>query len=35
MDIGVPERDDDGDDPWIWAWIPLEIAYIATSRTTH
>ena len=33
--LGTPERENDPDDPWAMAWLPLEVAYRTTSDTTH
>ena len=35
MMIGTPEREDDIEDPWTIAWLPVEVSYVISSRTTH
>ena len=35
LEIGTPERDDEAEDPWAIAWMPVAIAYRTTARTTH
>ena len=36
MRIDTPVRDDEtASDPWAIAWLPVEVAYRTTTRTTH
>ena len=33
--IDTPERDENAEDPWAIAWMPVDIAYRTTTRITH